>query len=322
MPVMSAVENDEAETAKRLTAALCSGQPLVSIDNVNAPLGGDFLCQAISNTTLVIRPFGKNTETMTIEARGTSIFMTGNNITLVGDVTRRAITATLDPNMERPELRVYKKNPKPVQTVLEDRGKYIAACLTICRAYAVAGRPNRAAPLASFEEWSDTVRSALLWLGRADCVESMKSARAEDPKRVQRLNLITAFVAVRGFGEAHKFTIAELIRLAKKTIAPHDITPLHPDLLDAVLAVAGRWNDVGEPAIDARVLGYWFRDNKNVIVENMRFTNKPDAKGGSQWWVEHLGGTTGERKFWDDRAEQATASMLAQAPGPLHEVPF
>jgi hypothetical protein len=39
----------------------------------------------------------------------------------------------------------------------------------------VAGRPNRADRLASFEGWSDLVRSAVVWLGKAHCVDSMES---------------------------------------------------------------------------------------------------------------------------------------------------
>ncbi len=45
-PVMAA-GRDEAETEKRLGAALLAGQPLISIDNCNAELSGDALCQAV-----------------------------------------------------------------------------------------------------------------------------------------------------------------------------------------------------------------------------------------------------------------------------------
>ena len=96
---------------------------------------------------------------------------TGNNITIVGDLCRRVILSNLDPEVERPELREFKG--KPVEKILADRGAYIAACLTICRAYIVAGSPDQVKPLASFEGWSDIVRSALIWLGKTDPVDSM-----------------------------------------------------------------------------------------------------------------------------------------------------
>ncbi len=72
--------------------------------------------------------------------------------------------------MERPEERIFTGNP--VATVQADRGRYVAAALTIARAYAAASRPNPAPRLASFEAWSDTIRSALIWLGCADPVET------------------------------------------------------------------------------------------------------------------------------------------------------
>ena len=323
MPVMSVTENDEAENEKRLTAALSSGQPLISLDNVNGQLGGDFLCQAIERTILEIRPFGKNTETIQIEARGTSIFTTGNNLTLSGDVARRVITATLDPRIERPEMREFKKNP--VETIKANRGEFIAACLIICRAYAVAGRPRAAAPLLSFKGWSDTVRSALIWLGESDPVDSTKSTRDEDPKRQKRLAVMIAWLdVVGGFNEDSGRTIAEMIRLARKTVSINDSTPLYPELADAFAAIAGRQNDFGEPTIGIGEAGNWFRTNQNVVTRNMRFAHKPSAKGASRWWVEHMAGATGERLYWAERSAELAAGQTAPATGedPSHEVPF
>src|SRR3546814_7344184 len=57
----------------------------------------------------------------------------------------------------------------------------VAAALTVARAYMAAGCPNELAPLASVECWSRVVRSALVWLGKADPCETMKAARDNDP---------------------------------------------------------------------------------------------------------------------------------------------
>ena len=53
--------------------------------------------------------------------------------------------------------------------------------LTILRAYHVAGRPNRPPRLQSFEQWSDTVRGALMWLGAGDPAGTMDRLRKADP---------------------------------------------------------------------------------------------------------------------------------------------
>jgi putative DNA primase/helicase len=188
MPVI-AVGRSEEETEKRLGARLLTGQPLLALDNVNGELSGDFLCQAIERPYVLHRILGKSEE-VRIESRGTTLFANGNNLTIVGDLCRRVITSSLDPLVERPELREFAHDP--VADVLANRGAYVAAVLTICRAFVVAGRPGKAPHLGSFEEWSDLVRSALMWLGEADPVATMETARAEDPKAAELAAVLRA----------------------------------------------------------------------------------------------------------------------------------
>ena len=83
--------------------------------------------------------------------------------------------------MEDPSNRTFSGDP--VATVLADRGRYIAATLTIARAYLVAGQPNQPRRLASFERWSDLVCGALRWLKWEDPVNTMSVLRADDPTR-------------------------------------------------------------------------------------------------------------------------------------------
>jgi hypothetical protein len=67
-----------------------------------------------------------------------------------------------------------------------------------CALMSQMGRPNPAQRLASFEGWSDTVRSALIWLGQADPVTSMASAKAEDPERASFRDLMRAWMDAIG----------------------------------------------------------------------------------------------------------------------------
>src|SRR5262249_30811664 len=137
-------------------------------------LAGDFLCQLVERPLLGLRRLGTSDKTKV--PNGFTVFGNGNNVAVVNDLVRRTIWAVLDANVERPELRVFKG--KPVETVRRDRGRYVGAVLTICRAYLAAGKPGCLSPLASFEAWSDLVRSPLVWLGYPDPVETMASARA------------------------------------------------------------------------------------------------------------------------------------------------
>ncbi|MCX7310263.1 MAG: bifunctional DNA primase/polymerase [Alphaproteobacteria bacterium] len=301
MPVMAAGRNEE-ETEKRLGAALLAGQPLISIDNVSGELAGDALWQIVERPVVEIRILGKS-ERIRIEARATSVFCTGNNIVLVGDLCRRAITITLNPNVERPELRQFKSSP--VDKVLADRGKYIASCLTICRAYFVAGRPHKAPKLASFEDWSDTVRSALIWLGKADAVYSMELARAEDPELGALRAMLQVWAEVIGVGGKYHLTIQELIDRANELTAEGQ--PRWPTLQAAVRGVG-----VARHEPDARCVGNWARSKKDRVVGNLRLLNRPDPKGGSDWWIEQSDGT---EKAGSYTAPDAKATTTASAVG-------
>lgn len=69
------------------------------IDNCEEPLGGELLCQAMTQTSLKVRILGKS---MNAEVPSYAMmFATGNNLTLEGDMTRRPIRATLDAGVER-----------------------------------------------------------------------------------------------------------------------------------------------------------------------------------------------------------------------------
>jgi hypothetical protein len=173
-PVITAASNEE-EIEKRLGSVVLSGAALISIDNCTRDLGGEMLCQLAERALLRIRILGRS-EMPECECR-TTIFATGNNVIFKGDMVRRGLVCNLDALIERPELRQFQYNP--LRKALEDRGLYVAAALTIIRAYLAAGAPQVCDAIGSYAEWSRMVRSPLIWLGQPDPVESMTSARAE-----------------------------------------------------------------------------------------------------------------------------------------------
>jgi putative DNA primase/helicase len=267
MPVMAAGRTEE-ETEKRLGAALMVGQPLISIDNVTGGLGGDALCIVVERSSVNMRILGLSQQAR-IEARGTTFYASGNNISIIGDVCRRVITVTLNPGMDRPELREF--NGNPVANVMSNRGACIAAALTICRAYMAAGRPKPAKRLGSFEGWSDVVRSALIWLGAADPVASMELATAQDPERLELQAMMEGWAEAIGVGYSNRCTLADVIDKPDDCIAA------------AVQAVAGK-----KQKAEARSLGSWFRKNKDRVLGGHCFKSDPNDKGKSKWWLEPI----------------------------------
>lgn len=118
-PVIAAGKSEE-ETEKRIGALLLSGSPVISIDNVNGELGGDALCLLTERPVVKVRVLGKS-DAPEIECRS-AVFATGNNLTLVGDMTRRTVLCTLDAGVERPEMRQFVQ--KPFDVVSANRAAY------------------------------------------------------------------------------------------------------------------------------------------------------------------------------------------------------
>lgn len=237
-PVITYVKSIE-EMEKRLGALVLAGAPMVSLDNCSGNIGGDLLCQITEQRLIGIRILGKS-ENPECEWRGV-LFGTGNNITLIGDLTRRGLVANLDARVERPELREFDFDP--IARVLSNRSAYIAAAITIARAYIAAGKPEMCGPLGSYGGWSDIVRSPLIWLRREDPVKSMDKAREEDPVRR----------AVNTLIEIWHGNLMHDVGYTAVDLAARGNERLPPELYELLLQQAG--SPRGD--IDARRVGTW-----------------------------------------------------------------
>jgi len=264
-----AAGRDEAETEKRLVACVLAGYPLVSVDNVNGELGGDFLCQLAERPLLSPRILGRSEQPI-IPNRMT-VFATGNNIRLKGDFVRRAVTCRLDAKAERPELRRFKSNP--VEKVLANRAHYVAAVLIVVRSYFAAGKPVKPPPFGSYTGWSESVRGALLWLGRADPVDTLAAARSEDPE-LQTLNAVLgAWAQAIGTGRGSACTAAQAL---SRQI----------DHLREAIELTGACNKKSP----TRALGNWLASVKGRIVDGRSFARLSDNTHGhaALWFIEQV----------------------------------
>jgi putative DNA primase/helicase len=213
---------------------------------------GDFLCQVTERPLMQLRALGSSN--LVRVANSFTVFANGNNLTVGSDVVRRTVQCALDADMEDPAARYFASNP--VAEVLARRGDYVAACLTIARAYIVAGWPQRLPPLPSYEAWSDLVRGALVWLGYSDPVASTSAVRAEDPIRQARAAFFTTWASELGC--MHGYRTAELIDAANTRLAWRDA------LLDIAAAKSG------PERIDPHKLGNWLRNNADTIAADYK----------------------------------------------------
>ncbi|SEO42289.1 putative DNA primase/helicase [Methylobacterium sp. ap11] len=266
-----AVGKSEEETDKRLGALLLDGAPVLSLDNVTGELGGDMLCQVTERPLVRVRILGES-KAPEIECRAT-IFATGNNLTLVGDMTRRAVLCTLDAGVERPEQREFATNP--LEVIMADRGAYVAAAITIVRAYRAAGSPRVCGPIGSYGVWSDMVRSALIWLDEADPVSSMDVMRDEDPDRAQLSELIAVWA--EHLAEGSFFTATEIDQVSRET-DEMSTEPTHVSLREFLMRYFAKG-----PVVSTKSFGRYLASVRGRVINGRRLEMLADNKRGNRY---------------------------------------
>jgi hypothetical protein len=294
-PVMAQGGTAE-EFEKRLGAAFLAGDGTISIDNCEQPLGGEFLCQVLTQPRVSIRVLGQSKKVAV--PTNVSLFATGNNLRIVGDLTRRAVICSLDPKCERPELRKFLVNP--LDLVRRDRPLYVIAGLTILRYYQeLAELPSwfdpEPEPLGSFETWSRWVRNAVICCftdprikGLADPCATMERAQVQDPE----LERLASVIHHWGLAIDDKLvTASEVIDIATRQQNNLSLDPsvkrfVHDEFRDALLAVAGNGG-----IIDSRRLGNWLGRHQDRILSGKKITLGTMANGYNQWQLVRTSST-------------------------------
>jgi hypothetical protein len=260
---------------------LLAGDNPILLDNCSEPLGGDLICSSLTEQLVRIRILGQSKSPLVYALAAT--FATGNNLTIFGDLSRRSLMSLLDPKCERPELRTF-NTEDPVKVLQRDRARYVVAVLTALRAYVVAGKPKQAEPLGSFEEWSNLVRSALLWLGEADPCDTMEKIREEDPD-IRVLSAILVHWA-RLF-DNRRVTGKEIVEsISERTEDHHGSYHLaHPEFYDTLFEIAGDGN-AKSGTLNTRKLGHWLAAHKGRVCDGKRIIQAGDRQRAVLWQIE------------------------------------
>jgi len=220
--------------------------------------------------------------------------VTGNNLVVMEDVTRRVVLASMDAKVERPEYRRFTANP--FKAVLKDRGRYIAAILTIVRGYLTAGEKSAPDALASFDDYTRFVRGPLVWLGMADPAATMDKLHEADPVLVGLRSVMAAWEAAIGLNkpmtaagaieaaQSQEFedTPANETEAAKKAREGRDKT-----LRDAKHALGLALSGISRNGtkVTPRELGFWLGRHANGIAGGKCFKGKVDSHSKVTLWT-------------------------------------
>ena len=286
-PAVLPPADDDAETRKRLFAALREGARVLLWDNVREPLGCAALDSFLTAGTFQDRILGSS-ETASLPNRAQFI-ATGNNLRLTGDTCRRIFLARLDAQSEKPYARDF--DFCPAQRIEVERTRYVVAALTIIRAYIAAGRPKSGSGrTASFELWDDLVRQPICWLKTLvdglddaslpaldDPLKAAQQAFDQDPETTKH----TAFLhAWHGAVGSQPTTVASAVRRA--------------DSDDALMAALDEIGGQGQ-RINVRIVGRWIERHVGRRIAEMkdgqrtgelRFERGSMSRGLTTWSVK------------------------------------
>lgn len=234
------------EWGKLLLSELSAGRAVIVFDNLTGVLSSSELSTAITQRVYNGRVLGK-TQTLRVENQPCWI-ATGINIALGGDLPRRCVWVRMDPKDARPWLRDRSafRHPDLLAWATRERGRIIAAVLTIARAWIRDGRrvPDGTPRLAVFEDWCEVLGGMLSvmkvegFLGNLD--QQYEEADIEAPQW-------GAFLEKwhERFGEK-PVTVAELIdeleRNASALYVDQTVRGSAPDEVLEAIAVRGRGN--------------------------------------------------------------------------------
>src|SRR5262249_50365081 len=166
--------------------------------------------------------------------------------------------------------------------VLNNRGAYIAAAITIARAYIAAGRPPVCRPLGSYGGWSQVVRSPLIWLGKQDPVKSMDEMREEDPERRALHALVELWREHLGLNIG--YTANQLIFHANTLADPDEQGEPQPELRDLLIQQASvRGN------IDTKSLGNWLMAARGRVHDGMCIELVKESAHGNKYALVEVG---------------------------------
>jgi len=279
-PTEISFTSNEQELETRLASLLLEGDTFAFFDNAAGSVRNPVLDRFLTSTFFGVRRYF--TQTLIKPRNTATLAVTGNNLVLRGDLSRRVLRVRLVTELERPESRSEFRHPDIEAYVSNRRPEIVNAALTILRAHAVAGYPVQTgvSPLGSFQTWERIVRHALLSAGVPDPVATQEDVLEEDDDTAK---LLAVFVAWRNFRPTLTGTATRIIEEATGDIRLYRAE--QAAFLEALRELTGV--SVDRPPC-SKVLGYRLREARDRRIAGYRVVKYGrGTSAGSQWGLEY-----------------------------------
>jgi hypothetical protein len=289
-PSVAALPRDDEEIRKHVLATVRAGSRFLIYDNAErgSELDSTALAHLITGTEIEGRVLGA-TQIVRLPNRLT-LAITGNNVTLRGDLNRRILRITLDSAVENPWARKFPF--EPVEYVLNRWVQLRIAALELIATAMEEGGGGTGST--GFEAWDRIVRSTVGWIIEnldigidfADPAELIKEQHQEDPEAECLGELLGALCGVYG---SEDFTAADVegivYELSGFQVGKADRDPA----LTRLAAARNAITDGGRLRQDATELGRYFGKHRNQVVAGLRLERRGVTKGSTRWGVAVVG---------------------------------
>lgn len=288
----SEVPPDDAEMRKVITTILdVTTGPVVQLDNVSGVLRSSVLSGMLTSATWEDRRLGSNSH---IRGRNDRLWvLTGNNVTLGGDLVRRTCWVTIDPGCPDPHLRSNFAIGNLEQWALDHRGELIHALLVLIRNWVLHAKPTTPRGSDSYAGWIETVAGILTTAGHPGVFDHHGAARqtvgSDDSEWREFLEAVYC-----EFGES-VWTVKKLLEklLPRQEINEHgrrveSPSPIPMDALPAELAEKA----ARSPAGIGKSLGRWLnnRDGRWSGDLTVRRTGMDSHTKAAIWKIQTTAG--------------------------------
>ncbi len=279
----------EDESRKRITALLIQGVASINLDNWTKPIGGESMNALLTTAEWTDRVLGAST-TVSLPNRIT-LAATGNNLSVRGDTTRRAVLILLDPGVERPELREFEQEDL-LGHIARNREALLTALFTILKAYQQAGHPgSQKKLLGRFEQWTAAVCGPIRWMGYPDPLETQERLRAQDPEAEKLELLLSAWFDLAGTDWK---TVGDIIGATEEGFNSVSTPDQRSHLRDGLVEAAPD----GRGKINRLKLGWYLKHFTGRVVGGFRLEKKPKtgkkSKNPQQYRVRDLAAPGGD----------------------------
>jgi hypothetical protein len=250
----SEVPEDEPEWRKQTTSILnTTSAPVVVLDNVTGVLRSSTLAGLLTASgEIQDRELG--TSRMLSAVNDRVWVVTGNNLSLGGDLVRRTITILIDPNMANPETRVDFAIPDLPRWVAENRNEILWSLLVLIRHWVASGRPAPARRQSDgFAAWEMAVGGILAAGGIQGAFDAESGKRAAAGGDDDGLAALLDHLRER-FGDS-SWSVAEALAPGAEAGTGFIIEGTHGDWLPGMVADKLERS----PASGRITLGKWLR---------------------------------------------------------------